>query len=100
MGFFFGSKYTIVVSSPKLVYEALRKKGDDFAGRFVVPSMDIITKGRGIALQPDLKIWRKARTALMQSVTKKQIGESSSELILEETHSLVHEFVKLCGSKG
>ena len=69
MGFWFGSKYTVVLSSPEAIYEALKEKGDDFSGRFVPESMNIITRGAGIALQPDLEKWGKARKMLVNAVS-------------------------------
>ena len=77
--FWFGSQYTVVLSSPDVVHQALLQNGDETAGRNVVQSMDIITGGMGIALQPDMQRWKKfqalwcyllARSRMDQHMTK------------------------------
>ena len=54
--FYFGGKYTAVISTPELAYEALKTKGTVFAGRWPPNSMSIITRGKGIALNGDLEV--------------------------------------------
>lgn len=92
MSFWFGNKYTLVLSSPEAIYEAMKKHGDDFNGRFVPESMNIITRGVGIALQPDLKRWVKARKALLNAVTSKKNGERAAPVILEEVYATAQQF--------
>ena len=57
--------------------------------------MNIITRGQGVALQGDLTRWRKARTVLLNGMTKKQQGERQVPVIVEEVQSTVVEFCKL-----
>ena len=122
MSFWFGNKYTVVVSHYKYFHEALKKKGkkvvhfssppqkfgnktlsdhtgEAFAGRFLPQSMNIITRGQGVALQGDLTRWRKARTVLLNGMTKKQQGERQVPVIAEEVQSTVVEFCKLYKEK-
>jgi len=54
-GFQFGNKYTVVLSSPATIREALKDNEDKTASRFVPDSMKIVTQGVGVALQPDLE---------------------------------------------
>jgi hypothetical protein len=95
MSFWFGNKYTVVVSHYKYFHEALKKKGEAFAGRFLPQSMNIITRGQGVALQGNLTRWRKARTVLLNGMTKKQQGERQVPVIEQEIQSTVVEFCKL-----
>jgi len=87
MGFWFGSTYTVVLSDWRAAHEALKVQGDAFAGRFCPPAINIITKGRGIALQNNLDEWRKARTALLRGMTMKRQGEKTVPIIIEEVQS-------------
>merc|ERR1711871_714997 len=57
--------------------------------------MNIITRGVGIALQPDLERWKEARRALQNAVTSKKAGESKAPpIILEEVQCTIHDFVE------
>jgi len=100
MGFWFGSQYTVVLSNWEAIHDALKINGDAFAGRFCPDSIGIITKGRGIALMNDLKLWRKNRTALMMGMTRKQEGVENVPLILEEVHSTGYSWLQMCGGEG
>jgi len=93
--FWFGGKYTVVISSPALAHEALKVKGEDFAGRWAPNSMHIITRGKGIALNGDLKRWKAFRSFLMQAMTSKQQGPKAEPVIVEETYSTMALFKKL-----
>ena len=93
--FYFGGKYTVVVSTPELAHEALKVKGDIFAGRWAPNSMNIITRGVGIALNGNLPRWRKFRTFLLSCMTAKQQGAKAEPIITSETHSSVALFKKL-----
>jgi cytochrome P450 len=90
MGFWFGSKYTVVISSPEAAKQML--KSEACSGRFNPESMNIVTRGVGIALQNDLVKWRKARTLMVSSMTGKQQGERQEAVILEEVYSTVKMF--------
>jgi len=96
MGFWFGSQYTVVLSHWEVVWEALKKRGTDFAGRFCPPAINTITHGRGIALQNDLTEWRRARTCLLQGMTKKLKGDETVPVILEEVHSTCKDIYDTC----
>lgn len=100
MGFWFGSQYTVILSNWEAIHDALKVNGDAFAGRFCPESIEIITKGRGIALQNDLVQWRRNRTALMRGMTMKKKGEAAESIILEEVHSTGHSWFKKCGGEG
>jgi cytochrome P450 len=93
--FWFGGKYTLVVSTPELAHEALKTKGDIFASRWAPNSMSIITRGKGIALNGDLDRWRKFRTFLMSAMTAKQQGAKAEPIITEEAHSTIALFKKI-----
>jgi cytochrome P450 len=93
--FYFGGKYTCVISTPALAHEALKLKGDVFATRWAPNSMDIITRGKGIALNGDMERWRTFRTFLMTALTAKQVGARTEPIIAEETHSTVALFKKM-----
>jgi len=95
MGFWFGGVYTVVLSNWEAVYEALKVRGDDFAGRFCPPAINTITFGRGIAMQNDMDIWYKARSLLQHGLTRKDVtGDEVIGVILEEVHSTGYEFVQ------
>lgn len=125
MGFWFGSKYTVVLSQWEAIHEALKTRGQAFAGRFCPPALNTITHGCGIALQNDLDKWRKARTCLLQGMTKKVGGQTRRSLmqepenpqgesreetratdnkiipvILEEVHSTGKDWFDLCQNNG
>ena len=70
-------------ASGRYFHEALKLRGDDFAGRFQPDSMQILTKGRGIALQNDLDQWRVCRTALLQAVTMRRRRRSRTAVVGE-----------------
>jgi len=103
MGFWFGAQYTVVLSQWEAIHEALKTKGQIFAGRFCPPAINTITHGRGIALQNDLEQWRKARTCLLQGMTKKIGSEKDNKtipVILEEVHSTGKDWYDLCQKNG
>eukprot|EP01062_Namystynia_karyoxenos_P020093 TRINITY_DN175_c0_g1_i2.p1 TRINITY_DN175_c0_g1~~TRINITY_DN175_c0_g1_i2.p1 ORF type:complete len:541 (+),score=187.84 TRINITY_DN175_c0_g1_i2:83-1705(+) len=100
MGFWFGSQYTVVLSNWQAAHEALKTRGDAFAGRFCPESLEIITKGRGIAMQSNLEEWRKARTALLRGMTMKRQGERTVPVIMEEVHSTGCTIRQLCQQQG
>lgn len=96
MGFWFGGVYTVVLSNWQAVYEALKERGDDFAGRFCPPAINTITYGRGIAMQNDMNVWYKARSLLHAGLTRKDVtGDEVVGVILEEVHSTGKEFVDM-----
>lgn len=93
MGFWFGGVYTVVLSNWEACYDALKIRGDDFAGRFCPPAINTITKGRGIALQNDMDVWYKGRSLLHAGLTRKDVtGDEVVGVILEEVHSTGKEF--------
>jgi cytochrome P450 len=95
VSFYFGNKYTVILSTPEAIKEALKDKSQIFAGRFVPESMNIITRGVGIALQPDLERWKRARSALQTAVTSKKAGEvKAPPIINEEVQCTIVDFVK------
>lgn len=95
MGFWFGGVYTVVLSNWQAMYEALKVRGDDFAGRFCPPAINTITKGRGIALQNDMNIWHKARSLAQAGLLRKDVtGDEVVGVILEEVHSTGHEWLQ------
>lgn len=96
MGFWFGSQYTVVLSSWEAVYEALKVRATDFAGRSCPASLHCITKGTGIAMQNDIGKWRKARTFLLNGMTRKVAGDQTEPVIMEEVHSTGKEWYDLC----
>jgi cytochrome P450 len=81
--FWFGGKYTCVISTPELAHEALKVKGEAFAGRWAPTSMHIITRGVGIALNGDMPRWRKFRTFLQKSMTAPAQGAKMVPIIME-----------------
>jgi coumaroylquinate(coumaroylshikimate) 3'-monooxygenase len=93
MGCWFGGVYTVVLSNWRAAYEALKVRGDDFAGRFCPPAINTITKGKGIALQNDLGTWHKARSLLQAGLTRKDVhSDEVVGVMLEEIHSTGKEF--------
>jgi len=96
MGFWFGSQFTVVLSTWEAVYEALKLRGDDFAGRACPPSLHCITKGAGIAMQNDIEKWRKARNFLLMGMTRKLEGDKTVPLIMEEVEATGLEWLKMC----
>lgn len=101
MGFWFGGVYTVVISNWKAAYEALKVREDDFAGRFCPPAINLITKGKGIAMQNNLKIWQKARSLLHTGLTRKDVeGDAVVGVMLEEIHSTCKEFYDKAASAG
>lgn len=103
MGFWFGSTYTVVLSQWEAIYEAVKLRNNAFAGRFCPPALTTITHGRGIAMQNDLEQWQKARTCLLQGMTKK-IGNDKEDrsiiVALEEIHSLGKDWYEMCEKRG
>lgn len=103
MGFWFGAKYTVVLSHWEAIHEALKLKGQAFAGRFCPPAINTITHGKGIALQNDLTKWKKARTCLLQGMTKKIGSDADNKAIpvmIEEIHSTGKDWYDLCQKNG
>lgn len=103
MGFWFGSQYTVVLSQWEVIHEALKTRGQAFAGRFCAPALNIITHGRGIALQNDLDQWRNARGCLLQGLTKKIGNDKENKtilVILEEVHSTGKDLYDECQANG
>jgi len=99
MGFWFGSQYTVVISQWEAIHEALKLRQNAYAGRFCPPAINTITHGRGIALQNDLGQWNKARTCLLQGMTKKIGYENEGKsipVVLEEIHATGKEIYDLC----
>lgn len=89
-GFHFGNKYTIILSSPDVIREALKDNENETIGRFVPESMNIVTQGVGIALQPDIIRWKKCRNTLVSAVTAKRIDIKKEKTILSEIHDMVY----------
>jgi len=79
----------VVVSSPAAIREALKDNEDATASRFVPESMNIVTQGVGVALQPDLQRWKKCRGALVSAVTSKRMDSKKEDTILDEAHDMV-----------
>jgi len=101
MGFWFGGVYTVIISNWKAAYEALKVREDDFAGRFCPDAITYITKGKGIAMQNNLKVWQKARTLLQTGLTRKDVqGDAVVGVMLEEIHSTCKEFYDLAATGG
>lgn len=100
MGFWFGNQYTVVLSHWEVIYEAMKQHGTAFAGRFCPAAINTVTHGRGIALQNNLSEWRKARTCLLNGMTKKSKDTDTVPIILEEVHSTGKDLYDLCQQNG
>ncbi|XP_072919919.1 cytochrome P450 2C19-like [Hemitrygon akajei] len=90
--FWFGSFPAVVVCGAEVMREALIGHGYDFSGRYLIPVMDKITEGYGVAFSSDER-WKQLRRFTLSTLRNFGMGKKSvEERIQEEAQFLVTSF--------